>query len=408
MDKIVIIGGGASGLVSAIISKNKNNEVILLERNKDCGKKLLMTGNGRCNYFNSNQDLSNYYSNTKTQIKEFINTKNIYKVLKFFDYLEITPKIKDNLYYPFSNQALTIKNVLVEEVKRSGVIIKNNFLVEDIKKENNKFIIKSDKETITCDKVIISTGSYSYPKTGSTGMGYKFLEKFGHKIEKVYPNLMGVKSDAKFLKDWSGVRSEVKLSLYEDNKLLKEEYGEAQFTKYGISGICTFNLSGLIAKGLDNNKKEIIKINFIPFLDYIEKEEYIEWLIYKTKKLDLSISKVLERILNYKLINIILKESNIDSNKLFTDLSKEEQNILIDNLISFELKITDTNNFDEAQTCSGGVSLKEVNLETMESKLVSNLYITGELLDIVGLCGGYNLTIAWLSGILAGRSVNND
>ncbi|MBQ2640197.1 MAG: aminoacetone oxidase family FAD-binding enzyme [Bacilli bacterium] len=407
MDKIVIIGGGASGLVSSIISKNKNNKVILLERNKDCGKKLLMTGNGRCNYFNSNQDISNYHSNNPLLIKEFINTKNIYKVLTFFDQLGITPKIKDNLYYPFSKQAVTIKNALVEEVKRSGVIIKNSFLVEDIKKENNKFIVKSSNEEIICDKVIISTGSKSYPKTGSDGNGYKILEKLDHKINKVYPNLMGLKTKFTY-KDWVGVRSEVKLSLYEDNKLKKCEYGEAQFTKYGISGICTFNLSGYVVEGLDNNKREVIKINFIPFLDYIEINEYKEWLLNKTKKLNLSISKVLERIINYKLVNVIIKESNIDGDKLFSELTREEQNKLIENLISFNLDIIDTNSFDEAQTCSGGVSLEEINLNTMESKIVNNLYITGELLDIVGDCGGYNLTIAWLSGILAGRSVNND
>ena len=320
MEKIVIIGGGASGLVSALLSKNKNNEVIILERNNDCGKKLLVTGNGRCNYFNSDQSINHYHSNSPELIKEFINTKNIYKVLTFFNELGIIPKIKDGYYYPFSNQATTIKNALVDEVINSGVIIKNNFLVTDISKENNKFIIKSENEEVVADKLIISTGSYSAPKTGSDGMGYHFLEKFGHKIEKVLPSLTGVKANYKFLKDWTGVRSEVKLSLYEDDKLIRKETGEAQFTKYGLSGICTFNLSEYIARGLYNNKKEVIKINFIPFLDYIENNEYNNWLTTETNKLNISISKLLERILNYKLVNIIIKESNISKDKLFTNL----------------------------------------------------------------------------------------
>ena len=408
MEKIVIIGGGASGLVSALFSKNKNNEVIILERNNDCGKKLLVTGNGRCNYFNSDQSINHYHSNSPELIKEFINTKNIYKVLTFFNELGIIPKIRDGYYYPFSNQATTIKNALVDEVKSTGVIIKNNFLVTNISKEDNKFIIKSENEEVIADKLIISTGSYSAPKTGSDGMGYHFLEKFGHKIEKVLPSLTGVKANYKFLKDWTGVRSEVKLSLYEDNELIREETGEAQFTKYGLSGICTFNLSEYIARGLDFNKEEVIRINFIPFLDYIENKEYNNWLTTETNKLNINISKLLERILNYKLVNIIINESNISKDKLYTELTSKEQENLIRNLISFELNITETNSYLESQVCSGGVSLEEINLSTMESKLVSNLYITGELLDIVGDCGGYNLTIAWLSGMLAGGSINND
>ncbi|MBE6157329.1 MAG: aminoacetone oxidase family FAD-binding enzyme [Firmicutes bacterium] len=408
MEKIVIIGGGASGLVSALFSKNKNNEVIILERNNDCGKKLLVTGNGRCNYFNSDQSIKHYHSNSPELVKEFINTKNIYKVLTFFNELGIIPKIKDGYYYPFSNQATTIKNTLVDEVIKSGVIIKNNFLVTDITKENNKFIINSENEEVIADKLVIATGSYSAPKTGSDGMGYSFLEKFGHKIEKVLPSLVGVKTSGNYLKDWTGVRSEVKLSLYEDDKLIREESGEAQFTKYGLSGICTFNLSEYIARGLYNNKKEVIKINFIPFLDYKENNEYNNWLTTETNKLNISISKLLERILNYKLVNIIIKESNISKDKLYTELTNKEQDKLISNLVSFELNITETNSYEESQVCSGGVSLEEINLSTMESKLVSNLYITGELLDIVGDCGGYNLTISWLSGILVGGSINND
>lgn len=408
MEKVVIIGGGASGLVSALFSKNENNEVIILERNNDCGKKLLVTGNGRCNYFNSDQSLNHYHSNSKELIKEFINTKNIYKVLTFFNELGIIPKIKDGYYYPFSNQATTIKNTLVDEVINSGVIIKTNFLVTEISKENNRFIIKSENEEVVADKLIISTGSYSAPKTGSDGMGYNFIEKFGHKIEKVLPSLTGVKSTGSYLKDWAGVRSDVKLSLYEDNKLIREETGEAQFTKYGLSGICTFNLSEYIARGLNNNKKEVIKINFIPFLDYKNLDEYINWLTNETNKLNISVTKLLERILNYKLVNIIIKKSNLNENKMFTELTPMEQEKLINNLVSFELYITETNSYDESQVCSGGVSLEEINLSTMESKLVPNLYITGELLDIVGDCGGYNLTIAWLSGILAGGRINND
>jgi len=396
--RIGVIGGGASGLVAAIFAKDNNNEVVIFERNKECGKKILATGNGRCNYWNTDQDVSHYQSSEPALIKELINPDIDEKVLNFFEYLGIVPKIKNGYYYPFSNQASTIKKALLNEASRKNVIIKNEFLVTDIKMINNKFEICGDKEKILVDKLIISTGSYASPCTGSDGMGYNFLEKLGHTIIKPLPALVQLKTNGAYLKIWQGIRTDVKLTLLEDGKNVKEESGEIQLTNYGISGICVFNLSNIVSRGLDNNKKEEILIDFLPFID----TDIKEWVINQTKLTEKTIYDLLLSILNERIVEVIFKESNVNGNKLFTDLSNNEQEKIIEYCTSFKVTIIGTNSFNDSQVCSGGVKLSEINLSTMESKKVSKLYVTGELLDITGDCGGYNLGIAWRTGLIAG------
>ena len=401
--KIGIIGGGASGLVAAIKAKNENNEVIIFERNKECGKKILATGNGRCNYWNDDQCLCHYQSAEKDLIANVINDVNEVRVLDLFNKLGIVPKIKNGYYYPFSKQASTIRNVLVNEVCRLGVIIKNEFLVQDIKNINGKFVICNDHEEFNVDKLILATGSFAAPKTGSDGLGFKFLENFNHTIIKPLPSLVQLISEGNHLKEWNGIRTDVELSLYEDDEFIINELGEIQLTNYGISGICVFNLSNRVARGLDTGKKEVININFLPFLE--DFESACNWFVEKTMLTSKNISDLLYSVLNKDLVNIILKKANINLTKKFTELSFSEQKKIINWCTKFDVKIVATKSFMEAQVASGGVSLKEINLETMESKLVKNLYITGELLDITGDCGGYNLGIAWRTGYVAGISV---
>ena len=404
METVVIIGGGASGIVSAINAKNDKNRVIVLERNSSCLKKLLMTGNGKCNYYNDIQTLDKYYSKNMDIISNFINDWNMKLVIDFFDRLGIIYKKKNGYYYPFSNQATTIKDVLLHEATRIGVIIKNDCLVKDINCVNNGFNVLYNDDCIFCNKLIIATGSKAYPKTGSDGMGYSFLKNMGHSIIEPLPALVPLISDFKYTKEWAGIRSDVTLSLYENDSFIKEESGEVQLTDYGISGICTFNLSQIISRGLFENKNEIIKINFIPFVD----GDVFSWLdnycnLYKDK----NIHETLECFLNSKLVSVILKSCNISFDSMYCSMSNDLKNKLCEYLSSFPLKISGTKSFDFSQVCNGGVDLGEINPNTFESKKVNNLYITGELLDLNGLCGGYNLTIAWLSGILAGRSAGD-
>ena len=359
METVVIIGGGASGIVSAISAKNSNNRVIVLERNSNCLKKLLMTGNGKCNYFNDDQSLDKYYSNNRAVLNDIITGDNMDKVISFFDKLGVIYKKKNGYYYPFSNQATTIKDILLREALKVGVIIKNNCLVKDII-INNGFNIITDSENIVCDKLIVATGSFAYPKTGSDGMGYSFLRNLGHTIIKPLPALVPMISDFKYCKEWAGIRSDVILSLYENDEFIKTESGEVQLTDYGISGICTFNLSQIVTRGLDDGKSEEIRINFVPFIE----DDDFNWIDdYCSLFNDRNIHECLEGLLNSKLVSVILKTCNIAFDTKYCDMSYDEKKKLVLYLTGFPLRINDVKSFDFSQVCNGGVSLLEINLE---------------------------------------------
>ncbi len=267
MSKVVVVGAGASGLVAAIYTRQTGQEVVILERNNICGKKILMTGNGKCNYFNENLDLCNYNSSHLSILKEIISPENKKEILSFFDKLGIVPKIKTSYYYPSSGQATSIRNALLLQANLLNVEIKYNTLVTDIKINDSCFNIYTTNGIIISDKLILATGSKAYPKTGSDGIGYEISKKLGHSIVEVLPALTKIYVDDKDFKLISGVRIDASLSLFEDNKLLKQEQGELQLTDLGISGICSFNLSSLVSRGLSKNKEEIIVIDFLPMLD---------------------------------------------------------------------------------------------------------------------------------------------
>ena len=400
MKEVVIVGGGASGLTAAITAARNGKDVTLIERNNKCGKKILITGNGRCNFWNTDEDLSHFHSSTPNLLKDFITDERKNSILKFFDSLGLAYKTKNGYYYPFSNQAFTIENALLSECKKLNIKIINDITVEKIIKEDC-FIINPDKENIKAKNIIIATGSKAAPKTGSDGLGYELAKSLGHNIITSLPSLVQLKADEPYFKNWSGIRTDVKVNLLIDHKYIKSETGEIQLTNYGLSGICIFNLSGKAAKALNQNKNVIISINFIPFasnpktfLQTLNKNSY-----HKT------ISELLEGILHYKLVDIIIKKTHLKRDLLLNTLTDNELNNLIKTLTDFQIKILDTHTLDHAQVCSGGIPLTEINNKTLESLKVKNLYFTGEIIDIDGDCGGYNLGWAWISGIIAGKNV---
>lgn len=399
--KIVVIGAGASGIVAGICSKRSDNEVIVLEQNKTPLKKLLITGNGKCNYFNEDFDIKHYESSNIDLLKEVITEDNKKKVLDFMNRIGIIPKIKNGYYYPASNQAYTIHNALLKEASVVGVKVMTDTKVEEIK-YNDKFILKTNNEEIICDKLIISTGSKAYPKTGSTGDGYIFASKLNHKINEVNPSLVQLTSSNKILKELEGVRSDVKVSLYDD-KLLKEETGEIQFTSYGLSGICIYNLSILLNK----TKNPSVGVNLLS--EYINNyNDFIKLMDLRNNSLkERTITELLESYLNYKIVNALLKLCKIDNNVKWNELSKDKKELLGQTLTDLRFDITGTKGYEASQVCSGGVSLEDINIETFESKKIPNLYFTGELLDVCGECGGYNLGFAFLSGIIVGMNIND-
>ena len=402
MKKVVIIGGGASGLISSIFAKNKDNEVIILERNSICGKKILATGNGRCNYWNEDQNLRHYNSTSKNLLEKIITLDNQKQIMTLFNRIGIVPKIKNGYYYPTSNQAISIRNALVTEATKLGVKIYQDALVDKVTHSNNKYIVEFNNKKIIADSLIIATGSKASPKTGSTGIGYTLAKSLGHTIIEPLPALVQLVGQGKYFTSWDGIRSDVNVSLYAANKFIKEETGEIQLTNYGVSGICIFNLSRFASAYLKENKKVEVVINFLPWL----KEDAITYFDKRTSLMpSRTIFELLEGLLNNKLLNTFLSILKIDESRKWTNMSKQEKINLINILTNFHLPIIDTKSFDNAQVCSGGVDLSEINPNTMESLINKNLYIVGELLDVDGDCGGYNLSFAWISGMLAGKSI---
>ncbi len=404
MSKVVVIGGGASGLIAAIVASFQN-EVILLEKTEKCGKKILLTGNGRCNYWNQDISPSNYHTDSSSTLKEIIKEENQKEVLSFLEQLGIYPKIKNGYYYPYSNQASSIRTILLSEVEKRKIEVISSFPVESIKKEQEQFILSSAERKIVCDQVILAAGSKACPKTGSDGSGYGLAENFGHTMNPITPALVQLKAKTSFLKDWNGVRVDAKIRLLIENECKEEEQGELLLTDYGISGICTLNVSGMASKNLSQKKRVSVIINFLPNLE----SSFYDWFTERNKKIqNHTIEELLESILPYQLMLVLLKEAKINRNAFWNELTEVQQKRLADTIEKFSLEIIGTNDFEKAQVATGGISLKEVNPHTMESKLVKNLYFVGEILDVDGKCGGFNLAFAWISGYLAGKGVSND
>ena len=396
---IVVVGAGASGLVAGISAKNFSNNVTILERFDKSAKKILVTGNGRCNYWNEDFDSKHFHSSNNEFLKEVNTLENRNKVLAFFKSIGIVPTIKNGYYYPMSKEATSVRNALLNEIKKRNINILNNVDVRDIKKNNNKYVITFDNGSITCDKVIIATGSNSYYK--EENIGYKLCKRFGHNIIDVVPSLVQLIGQGNYFKDWAGVRNSSRVSIYVDNELKKTEEGELMLTDYGVSGICIFNLSGIANRAIKEQKKVFIKINFLPEINNIK-----EFLEERNNDLnDRDLNNFFEGLINNKIINIILKRVNLEK-KYWNNLRENEKDLLIDNLINFKIEIIGSKSFLESQVCSGGVDTKEINPKTFESTKCDGLYIVGEVLDVDGDCGGYNLGFAWISGITAGESVN--
>lgn len=403
--KTIVIGGGASGLVAAMNAKTSTNEVIVLERNNSCGKKILVTGNGHCNYFHEDITKDNYVSEYK-DLEHLINKENISKTLSFLDSIGIIPKIKDGYYYPHSNQAISVLNALLEEVNKRNIKIVTNTFVSNIKKENNLFIVETNNKRYQADKLIVSVGGLSYPKSGSDGFLYPILERLGHKLIKSLPALVGLKTKEN-ISELKGVRSEVEVTLLEKDKVIRKEKGELQHNEDSISGICIMQLSSRAVRGLENNLQEEIHVNYVQDIAKT-KEEFLNFLYTQNKLLDgPPLASILDQVLNYKLTNYFLKTLKIPNLPL-DKISYEKLLSLSENITNFKLTITGDNGFSSSQVTSGGISLYDVNMLTLESKYMKNLYFCGEVLDVCGDCGGYNLAFAFLSGLIAGKSVGDN
>ena len=400
--EIAVIGGGASGMMAAITARKSGKEVIILERKDRILKKVLITGNGRCNITNVNADISNYFGKNISSVGNILNSFNPQDTMDFFNGLGIICNEENRgKVYPLSGQASSVVDALRFEAERLGIRIETEFYVRKIEKEGFKFKIYSeDRKKIEAGRVIIAAGGQSYPELGSNGSGFELAKELGHSVTRLSPSIVQLKTEKNQVKGLQGIKTDAAVTAYGDNKKICTYDGELLFTDYGISGNVVFNISFVMPL----YKNVEFEIDFMEKFDYNELYEILK----ERKKImsHLTMENYFNGMINKKLGQFLSKVSGIEKlSKPVKDLNDSEIRKLCTVLKKYRVKILDTTGFKNAQITAGGVSLDEVNPETLESKIVKGLYFSGEVLDVYGECGGFNLQWAWASGYIAGKNV---
>lgn len=400
---IIVVGGGASGMVAAIVASRNGAEVTLLERNDRVGKKLLATGNGRCNYTNTNLSDINYHGENPKFTLNALGAFNVDMTIDFFERLGITPFLEEGgKVFPMSLQSSSVLDVLRLEMENLNIRVKTDSYVKSIKKDKNFTINLENGEKIFSDSIILATGGMAMPASGSDGNGYSLLEGLGHSIIGPLPGLVQLKLEGNIFKNLKGVKFPGRASIISNNRLILEDYGDVLFTDYGISGPPILQISRTALKYINQKKDIKLRISIIDNKTNDELEDYLnQRFVYMKKR---TIEESLIGLINKRLIPTILKEVGIKKDRNISEISKDDIKKISNILTNWEFKISGSKGWKEAQVTAGGVSTKEVDNRTMESKLVKNLYIVGELLDIDGDCGGFNLQWAWSSAYIAGIS----
>lgn len=440
--KVIVIGGGPAGLVSAISAATENNEVIVLEKMKEPGRKLLITGKGRCNITSSlpmEDFIKNIPGNGKFLYSAFNNFTNE-DIIKLLKEQGVNVKIeRGQRVFPVSDKAIDVRDALINKAKKLGVKIITNAKVENIITKKNEqvyiannsaenieknieekdtvegveFLLNGKKEYIKCNKVILATGGKSYPGTGSTGNGYEIAKKLGHTITKIVPSLVPLeaKEDSlevcKKLQGLSLKNVNVKFMDTEKNKVIYEDFGEMLFTHFGLSGPTILSGSAHLLRY--KNLEELLKSGKIKIIIDIKPALSIEKLDERILR-DFSTEKnkmfknSLDALLPKKMIDTIIELSNINPNKKVNEITKKERENLVNLLKKFEITIKGFRPIEEAIVTAGGVTIKEINPKTMESKIINGLYFAGEIIDVDAYTGGFNLQIAYSTGYTAGRN----
>lgn len=398
--EIVVIGGGAAGIMAAIIAKQEGKDVLIIEHTSRIGKKILVTGNGRCNLTNMDQRPEFYRGCNPDFPQIALERFGVKNTLDFFYSLGLYVKNKNDYIYPYSEQATTVLEILKNELTRLQIPILYEIEIDTIYKKGNRFQLTTKRnEMIYCDALILATGSKAAPSTGSDGSGYQLAKKLGHEIVEPVPALVQLTCSGNFFKYLKGIRSHGKITLFVDNKRIIEDIGELQLTDYGVSGIPVFQISRFASVALKNGKEVLVSIDFLPNLD---KSILLETFTDKCFVKDKTIEEVLNGFLNQKLSSTLIKEAKISLHKKMNTLHVKEREHLVSKIKELQVLVNSTKSFEQAQVCAGGVDTNEIHPETMESKIVPGLYFAGEIIDVDGACGGYNLQWAWSSGYLAG------
>lgn len=403
---LCIIGAGASGLVAGIYALRHGKtklKVCIFEQNSKVGKKILASGNGRCNVSNENINISRYHGQNPKFASYALKSFSTKDCVDFFASIGLRLTKKTNgKYFPSSMQASSISDALLREFLDLGGELKLDTKIEDIVKNEELFTLKTKDKNYSCEAVLLANGSCSMAKLGSSSSGYAFAQQFGHKLNTLYPSLVQLVCKQKAQKA-SGVKFEGRLKLLIDGNVEQEIYGDVLLTSYGISGSAVLDISQKASKALAQNKK--VQVSIDTFSEY--ELSTLKNMLEKTCKNlpNKNILLLLNGFINKKLASYMLDLCKISPEKLASSINKKELNTLSFTLKNLKFSIEDTKGFENAEVAGGGVDTSLIDEKTLSSKLVDGLFFSGEVLDITGDCGGFNLHWAWASGHLAGKSL---
>lgn len=384
---VAVVGAGPAGLLAALFA-SKKGRVLLLEHNDRVGRKILSTGNGKCNLTNMNMDAECYRTSGRKDFYRVIEDFGPSGVREFFMSAGVMTVERDGYVYPASMQAQTVLDALSRKARNTDTTIHLSENVTAVTPSAGGYSVTTDKAKYNARYVILANGGKASPVLGSDGSGFAIAQKLGHSIVKPIPALVQLKCREPFLKQLSGVRSKAKVSLFCGEKLLACDYGEVQFTDYGLSGIVIFQISSLVKRLLDKSQKPVVSLDLL--CEYDEAELSGIFSDIRRNNPDYDNLTLLSGLFNKKIAKILAAE--------------KDDAAIIRRIKNFCFSPCDTNGFDNAQVCAGGVDTSEINFDTMESRLHKGLFFAGEIVDVDGICGGYNLTWAFASGRLAGMS----
>lgn len=403
MYDVIIIGAGASGLMAAAAAASKGARVALLEHKDDIGKKILATGNGRCNFTNTDMSVNKFHG-SKALIKNGLSQFNYADTIRFFKELGIPAYDNAGYIYPNSRQAASVVAAFRMELMRLHVDVKTGINITDIKPADDRtgYCIQTDKGSFKSKRLIIACGLTASPKLGSDGSLFRQIEALGHHIQKPLPALCGFSCDGLNFKKITGVRCDATVASVIDGQMTEQNTGELQLADYGISGIPVFQISSLMSRALDKGQMVEVIIDFLPAFSDDELNGYIKDRIITTTD-NRSLNEMLNGLLNNKLLLELIHKSGVSPDKKGRLLTDDDCKSLTRSIKHTAVSVKKPRGAEFAQVCTGGIYTKEIDVRTLESKIHPGLYFCGELLDVDGICGGYNLQWAWTSGYIAGE-----
>lgn len=400
---IGIIGAGASGMAAALAAaENENTQVVLFERQARVGKKLLATGNGRCNLTNLHADEQGYHGEEADFSRGALSQFDVKKTLAWFKSLGLFTVAEDSgRVYPYSDQANSVVDVLRFALNKENIVLKTGFEVKKLRQQDGGFLVQGDEESVFCDRLIIACGGLAGTKLGGSMAGYKLLSQFGHRATRLRPTLVQLKTDWSGIAALKGVRANCAIEILRDGKCFSAGTGEIQFTDYGISGPVVFEVSRDVCYG---SGEWIARLDFLPGH---ETQTLLEALRSRTAS-ELSGDELLTGILHNRLGKVLTRAVGIRENRSLTQLTDGELKAVCAAVKGFDIPLTEPMGMDSAQVTAGGVITADFDPATLESKKVPGLYACGEVLDVDGDCGGYNLQWAWSSGYVAGSHAGRE